>query len=153
MDYEKEASRMLDSKGHKPSRPQVLSLMGDIVNDLYDEMYNDIKEKKPELASIEMQREALDFAFWKLSVIKKEEWRKSFETNGYIKLFSPRLALVEGETGFFYLCHDHIFDSIKDKFDEVIYKASELPTLKGLEWEDIQCLHMGKKVMKGNILP
>jgi len=120
--------------------------MGDIVNNLYDEMYKDIKEKEPELSSIEMQRGALDFTFYKLSVIKKEEWRKSFETNGYIKLFSPRLS------DYFYLCHDHIFDSIKDKFDEVIYKASELPALKGLEWEDIQCLHMGKKVMKGSIL-
>ena len=146
MDYEKEASKILDSKGCKPSRPQVLSLMGNIVNDLYDDMYNDIKENKPELTSIEMQREALNFAFWKLSVIKKEEWRKSFETNGYIKLFSPVLS------EYFYLCHDNIFDSIKDKFEEVVYKASELPALKGLESEDIQCLHMGKKVMKGSIL-
>jgi len=45
-----------------------------------------------------------------------------------------------------------IFDSIKDRFEEVIYKASELPVLKELESEDIQCLHMGKKVMKGSIL-
>ena len=146
MDYEKEASKVLDSKGCKPSRPQVLSLMGDIVNNLYDEMYKDIKEKEPELSSIEMQRGALDFAFKKLSVIKMDEWRKSFETNGYVKMFSPILS------EYFYLCRDEIFDSIKDKFDEVIYKASELPTLKGLESEDIQCLHMGKKVMKGSIL-
>ena len=120
--------------------------MGDIVNNLYDEMYKDIKEKEPELSSIEMQRGALDFAFKKLSVIKMDEWRKSFETNGYVKMFSPILS------EYFYLCRDDIFDSIKDKFDEVIYKASELPTLKGLETEDIQCLHMGKKVMKGSIL-
>ena len=146
MDYEKEASKVLDSKGHKPSRPQVLSLMGDIVNDLYDEMHNNVKVMKPELTSVEIQREALDFTFKKLSVIKMDEWRKSFETKGYVKMFSPIL----GE--FFYLCRDEIFDSIKDKFDEVIYKASELPTLKGLETEDIQCLHMGKKVMKGSIL-
>ena len=146
MDYEKEASKVLDSKGHKPSRPQVLSLMGDIVNNLYDEMHNNVKEMKPELTSVEIQREALDFTFKKLSVIKMDEWRKSFETKGYVKMFSPIL----GE--FFYLCRDEIFDSIKDKFDEVIYKASELPTLKGLESEDIQCLHMGKKVMKGSIL-
>ena len=146
MDYEKEASKVLDSKGHKPSRPQVLSLMGDIVNDLYDEMYNDIKENNTELSSIEKQRKALDFTFKKLSVIKMDEWRKSFETNGYVKMFSP----VVGE--YFYLCHDHIFDSIKDKFEEVVYKASELPALKELETEDIQCLHMGKKVMKGSIL-
>ena len=146
MDYEKEASKVLDSKGHKPSRPQVLSLMGDIVNDLYDEIYNDTKENNPELSSIEKQRKALDFTFKKLSVIKMDEWRKSFETNGYVKMFSP----VVGE--YFYLCHDHIFDSIKDKFEEVVYKASELPALKELETEDIQCLHMGKKVMKGSIL-
>ena len=146
MDYEKEASKVLDSKGHKPSRPQVLSLMGDIVNDLYDEVYADIKEKEPKLTSVEMQRGALDFTFKKLSVIKMDEWRKSFETNGYVKMFSPILS------EYFYLCRDEIFDSIKDKFDEVIYKASELPTLKGLETEDIQCLHMGKKVMKGSIL-
>ena len=146
MDYEKEASKVLDSKGHKPSRTQVLSLMGDIVNDLYDEMHNNVKVMKPELTSIEMQREALDFTFKKLSVIKMDEWRKSFETNGYVKMFSPILS------EYFYLCRDDIFDSIKDKFDEVIYKASELPTLKGLETEDIQCLHMGKKVMKGSIL-
>ena len=146
MDYEKEASKVLDSRGHKPSRPQVLSLMGDIVNDLYDEVYADIKEKEPKLTSVEMQRGALDFTFKKLSVIKMDEWRKSFETNGYVKMFSPILS------EYFYLCRDEIFDSIKDKFDEVIYKASELPTLKGLETEDIQCLHMGKKVMKGNIL-
>ena len=146
MDYEKEASKVLDSKGHKPSRPQVLSLMGDIVNDLYDEIYNDTKENNPDLSSIEKQRKALDFTFKKLSVIKMDEWRKSFETNGYVKMFSP----VVGE--YFYLCHDHIFDSIKDKFEEVVYKASELPALKELETEDIQCLHMGKKVMKGSIL-
>ena len=146
MDYEKEASKILDSKGHKPSRPQVLSLMGDIVNDLYDEMHNNVKEMKPELTSVEIQREALDFTFKKLSVIKMDEWRKSFETNGYIKLFSPVLS------EYFYLCRDEIFDSIKDKFEEVVYKASELPTLKELEAEDIQCLHMGKKVMKGSIL-
>ena len=120
--------------------------MGDIVNDLYDEVYADIKEKEPKLTSVEMQRGALDFTFKKLSVIKMDEWRKSFETKGYVKMFSPML----GE--FFYLCRDEIFDSIKDKFEEVIYKASELPTLKGLETEDIQCLHMGKKVMKGSIL-
>ena len=146
MDYEKEASKVLDSRGHKPSRPQVLSLMGDIVNNLYDEMYKDIKEKEPELSSIEMQRGALDFAFKKLSVIKMDEWRNSFETNGYVKLFSPILS------EYFYLCRDEIFDSIKDKFEEVVYKASELPALKELETEDIQCLHMGKKVMKGSIL-
>ena len=146
MDYEKEASKILDSKGHKPSRPQVLSLMGEIVNDLYDEMHNNVKVMKPELTSVEIQREALDFTFKKLSVIKMDEWRKSFETNGYVKMFSPILS------EYFYLCRDEIFDSIKDKFDEVIYKASELPTLKGLETEDIQCLHMGKKVMKGSIL-
>ena len=146
MDYEKEASKVLDSRGHKPSRPQVLSLMGDIVNDLYDEMHNNVKVMKPELTSVEIQREALDFTFKKLSVIKMDEWRKSFETNGYVKMFSP----VVGE--YFYLCHDHIFDSIKDKFEEVVYKASELPALKELETEDIQCLHMGKKVMKGSIL-
>ena len=120
--------------------------MGSIINDLYDEIYDDVKEKKPKLTSIEMQREALDFAFKKLSVIKMDEWRKSFEVNGYIKLYSP----VVNE--FFYLCHDDIFDSIKDKFEEVIYKASELPALKELTSEDIQCLHMGKKVMRGNIL-
>jgi hypothetical protein len=152
MDYEKEASKVLDSRGHKPSRPQVLSLMGDIVNNLYDEMYDNIKKDEPELSSIEMQRGALDFTFKKLSVIKMDEWRKSFETNGYVKMFSPMLALIEGETGLFYLCRDEIFDSIKDRFEEVIYKASELPVLKELESEDIQCLHMGKKVMKGSIL-
>ena len=146
MDYEKEASKVLDSKGHKPSRPQDLSLMGEIVNDLYDEMHNNVKVMKPELTSVEIQREALDFTFKKLSVIKMDEWRKSFETKGYVKMFSPILS------EYFYLCRDEIFDSIKDKFDEVIYKASELPTLKGLESEDIQCLHMGKKVMKGSIL-
>ena len=80
MEYEKEASKVLDSRGHKPSRPQVLSLMGDIVNDLYDEMHNNVKEMKPELTSVEIQREALDFTFKKLSVIKMDEWRKSFET-------------------------------------------------------------------------
>jgi len=53
---------------------------------------------------------------------------------------------------FLLLCRDEIFDSIKDRFEEVIYKASELPVLKELESEDIQCLHMGKKVMKGSIL-
>ena len=120
--------------------------MGKIINDLYDEMHHNISVMKPELTSIETQREALDFAFKKLSVIKMDEWRKSFETNGYIKLYSP----VVNE--FFYLCHDDIFDSIKDKFEEVIYKASELPALKELTSEDIQCLHMGKKVMRGNIL-
>ena len=120
--------------------------MGSIINDLYDEIYDDVKEKKPKLTSIEMQREALDFAFKKLSVIKMDEWRKSFETKGYVKMFSPIL----GE--FFYLCRDEIFDSIKDKFEEVVYKASELPAFKELESEDIQCLHMGKKVMKGSIL-
>ena len=146
MDYEKEASKVLDSRGHKPSRPQVLSLMGDIVNDLYDEMHNNVKVMKPELTSVEIQREALDFTFKKLSVIKMDEWRKSFETKGYVKMFSPIL----GE--FFYLCRDEIFDSIKDKFEEVVYKASELPAFKELESEDIQCLHMGKKVMKGSIL-
>ena len=146
MDYEKEASKVLDSRGHKPSRPQVLSLMGDIVNDLYDEMHNNVKVMKPELTSVEIQREALDFTFKKLSVIKMDEWRKSFETNGYVKMFSPILS------EYFYLCRDEIFDSIKDKFEEVVYKASELPTLKELEAEDIQCLHMGKKVMKGSIL-
>ena len=146
MDYEKEASKVLDSKGHKPSRPQVLSLMGEIVNDLYDEMHNNVKVMKPELTSVEIQREALDFTFKKLSVIKMDEWRKSFETNGYVKMFSPILS------EYFYLCRDEIFDSIKDKFEEVVYKASELPALKELEAEDIQCLHMGKKVMKGNIL-
>ena len=146
MDYEKEASKILDSKGCKPSRPQVLSLMGDIVNDLYDEVYADIKEKEPKLTSVEMQRGALDFTFKKLSVIKMDEWRKSFETNGYVKMFSP----VVGD--YFYLCRDEIFDSIKDRFEEVVYKASELPALKELEAEDIQCLHMGKKVMKGSIL-
>ncbi len=146
MDYEKEASKVLDSRGHKPSRPQVLSLMGDIVNNLYDEMYDNIKKDEPELSSIEMQRGALDFTFKKLSVIKMDEWRKSFETNGYIKMFSPVLS------EYFYLCRDEIFDSIKDRFEEVIYKASELPVLKELESEDIQCLHMGKKVMKGSIL-
>ena len=123
-----------------------------MVNDLYDETYTHIKEKKPDLTSIEMQREALDFAFKKLSIMKMPEWRKSFETNGYIKMFSPIIAKVKGETGFFYLCRDDIFDSIKDKFDEVIYKASELPALKELTSEDIQCLHMGKQVMKGTIL-
>jgi hypothetical protein len=126
--------------------------MGDIVNNLYDEMYDNIKKDEPELSSIEMQRGALDFTFKKLSVIKMDEWRKSFETNGYVKMFSPMLALIEGETGLFYLCRDEIFDSIKDRFEEVIYKASELPVLKELESEDIQCLHMGKKVMKGSIL-
>ena len=146
MDYEKEASKILDSKGHKPSRPQVLSLMGEIVNDLYDEMHNNVKVMKPELTSVEIQREALDFTFKKLSVIKMDEWRKSFETNGYVKMFSPILS------EYFYLCRDEIFDSIKDKFEEVVYKASELPALKELEAEDIQCLHMGKKVMKGSIL-
>ena len=146
MDYEKEASKILDSKGCKPSRPQVLSLMGDIVNDLYDEMHNNVKVMKPELTSVEIQREALDFTFKKLSVIKMDEWRKSFETNGYVKLFSPVLS------EYFYLCRDEIFDSIKDRFEEVVYKASELPALKELETEDIQCLHMGKKVMRGSIL-
>ena len=120
--------------------------MGDIVNDLYDEMHNNVKVMKPELTSVEIQREALDFTFKKLSVIKMDEWRKSFETNGYVKMFSPILS------EYFYLCRDEIFDSIKDKFEEVVYKASELPTLKELEAEDIQCLHMGKKVMKGSIL-
>ena len=146
MDYEKEASKILDSKGHKPSRPQVLSLMGDIVNDLYDEVYAAIKKEEPKLTSVEMQRGALDFAFKKLSVIKMDEWRKSFETNGYVKIFSPILS------EYFYLCRDEIFDSIKDRFEEVVYKASELPALKELETEDIQCLHMGKKVMRGSIL-
>ena len=51
-----------------------------------------------------------------------------------------------------HLYMDEIFDSIKDRFEEVIYKASELPALKELEAEDIQCLHMGKKVMRGSIL-
>ena len=120
--------------------------MGDIVNNLYDEIYNDTNENNPDLSSIEKQRKALDFTFKKLSVINMDEWRKSFETNGYVKMFSP----VVGE--YFYLCHDHIFDSIKDKFEEVVYKASELPALKELETEDIQCLHMGKKVMRGSIL-
>ena len=89
--------------------------MGDIVNDLYDEVYADIKKEEPKLTSVEMQRGALDFTFKKLSVIKMDEWRKSFETNGYVKMFSP----VVGD--YFYLCRDEIFDSIKDKFDEVIY--------------------------------
>ena len=149
MDYEKEAAKVLDSRGCKPSRPQVLSLMGKIVNDLYDEIYNDItkdNDAKDGHTSIEIQREALDFTFKKLSIIKMDEGRKSFEENGYIKIYSP---ILEENV---YLCQDHMFDSIKDRFSDVIYKASELSALKGLTTEDIKCLHMGKKVMRGSIL-
>jgi hypothetical protein len=145
MDYEKEASKVLDSRGHKPSRPQVLSLMGKIVNDIYDDRHADIKEKNSDLTSVEIQRKAMELTFKSTSVIQMDEWRKSFETNGYIKLVSPLL----GEA--FYLCRDEMFDTIKDKFPEVVYKASELPMLKTLEPEDIKCLHMGKKVTRGTI--
>jgi hypothetical protein len=119
--------------------------MGTIVNDLYDDAHADLTKKQPKWTSVEIQRKAIEVAFKSTSVIKMKEWRKSFETNGYIQLVSPLL----GEA--FYLCRDEIFDNIKNKFPEVIYKASELPMLKELKPEDIKCLHMGKKVMKGTI--
>jgi len=119
--------------------------MGKIVNDIYDDRHADIKEKNSDLTSVEIQRKAMELTFKSTSVIQMDEWRKSFETNGYIKLVSPLL----GEA--FYLCRDEMFDTIKDKFPEVVYKASELPMLKTLEPEDIKCLHMGKKVTRGTI--
>lgn len=119
--------------------------MGTIVNDLYDDAHADTKKENPDWTSVEIQRKSIELAFKRTSVIQMEEWRKYFEINGYIKLVSPML----GEA--FYLCRDEIFDTIKDKFPEVIYKASELPMLKGLQPEDIKCLHLGKKVMKGTI--
>ena len=95
--------------------------MGTIVNDLYDDAHADTKKENPDWTSVEIQRKSIELTFKRTSVIQMEEWRKYFEVNGYIK------------------------------FPEVIYKASELPMLKGLQPEDIKCLHLGKKVMKGTI--
>jgi hypothetical protein len=120
--------------------------MGTIVNEVYDEMYDDTKAKHPEYTSIELQRYALDYTFKKLNISKNDEWRNLLARNGYVMMWSPLLDES------FYLCKDEMFDQLNGKFDEVVYKVSELEALKLLDKEDVKWMHEGKK-LKGSILP
>jgi hypothetical protein len=142
--FTEDAEGVLESKGVDPDQPLVLQLLGDKFVELYYELY----EEKVGRNKAESQRIAVDKACKALSVTDSDEWRKDFERDGYVKMWSQ---LLEES---FYLCRNStVFDFITGggdavtKFAEglVCYTASELPHLKTLLPEDVKWMHEAKK--------
>jgi hypothetical protein len=141
--FTEDAEEILEGKGVEPSRPLVLQLLGQIVNDVYDNFY----EAKEGKTSSESQKIALDRTFDHLSVTKIKEWRDDYQRDGYVKMFSPMLDDM------FYICKDdETFkfitgggDAVNKTDDKLVcYTEHELKRLKLLNKEDVKWIHLGK---------
>lgn len=147
--YEKYVDEVLERHGVKPERPLILQALGDIVNEVYDGFYGEVRKAKPDLTVADSQREAIDRACKHCSVLKKDEWRDEYKQNGYIKIFSP----LFGEA--FYLCRDSRTHKAltKGKGENIAYfMESELKRLQGLDEEELLTVYQGKKIFKGVIM-
>ena len=149
VNYEQHVDAVLERHGVKPKRPLILQALGDIVNEVYDKFYDEVREEKPDLTVADSQREAIDKACKHCNAIKRDEWRDEYKQNGYIKIFSP----LFGEA--FYLCRDsRIHKALtKGKGEDIAYfMESELKRLQGLDEEELLAVYQGKKIFKGVII-